>query len=1596
MAEETFRGVCREALMASINSSHTVCVEDLQGEVCAMQLSQSTMEQILKEEKRRLDFGRREREAGINLRVAPFPPDVLGDQTPLVGLSIRTEPEELKRRSPERRRRRERRDEELSVWGSRGVVSTRTESAASLLPAPSLAHQMPMPGDNPSVFLLEGFRVQNLNQAFHVNSQILVCGHPTYWDRERNYFMSPARLTSSLKAYAREHAWQEALRCLLDAEKTLLQLSTIHINAAASACARAGERQQVAALLHEIWDRALQADVISYSAVMTSQKADSQWPEVLHLLNEVESNAIVPDNPLCTSAVSACSKSAAWAEALLALRPGIRPDTSLLNSLAKAPKGDTPGLWTRSAEQLAIMRQLAIPLNPLSFGSALVACGHDWTAALELLQGMHQSVGLTLPACSSTVVACVRSHMTDIALRLLDQMVVSQMLPTMFTYGSALGAAADWLAALAILDHMRSRVEFQVDAAGYAAVISACARGHKWALGFQLLSEGLEARLEMGVAVFGTLLAAMEQSKKEPQEVLQLMRRRLLELDIITASHSMSLAYQDGRWHRAVNLYHQLLDDSLRLDSIAASTAASAAAAGHLWRPALQLMRNLAGRLLEVDARQVNVGMAVLGRGQHWDSALNLLDKYPAASRDGTTHNALLAAVAKGVQWLAAVLQLEHLQVRRVRADAYTYSTAISACCDAWREACHVLEMLQAFSEEPPTMAFNAATSACSKGDQWQRCFHLLGLARESARQSEDTQDQGLTPGFNAAIQASARCSNLQAGLQLWNQFADGPRAVNSCSRLLTECEQTGDRGAEEQLLAELKSGWLWAQGDILALLPAQPESGQWQAKLREVSLPAVRPRPRFRVSRRPAGLVGAASSAGFATAPYAKELGLLLHVLQTAEAGSPSSVCSSIESFGSQVLGKARAWLKVAGSSKASILTCAAKGAVPNSRVLEIGTYCGYSALQLAVALPKARIVSVDVDPAHVLIARNVIAFAGLEPPQVVVWTGHSTAVLMRLCSNSTRSSAFGAVFMDQRGSLYHEDLHNLERSGLLRPGAVVIADNVLKPGAPLLLWRLATSPKYSVQQLSVQEFAMPVEDWMAVAVVKDTTPDPIPAKEAVAPESAMELHRQSDEIRARALLPGQGAERGDDGLCLSAPGRCLARIDRRGLERCTTSACEISDRARCPGDQLDGRCPAPAGERSAQRQLQASVVRFQSAFNLTLNLAAAEQAGGFHTPELNAVYFLDSSLQIGSRATYWDERRRFFMYYQAALKRWAISVHDAESTGEDMLENAKRGGLCGFAFEVDKSSNQWMEHCEGKWINVKIDIQKLCTGRRASVTQDINKSLLTSSTPRVPETPETRDTSREVTFAMPLKAASALVPAAPAASVAPAAPVAPGATVAAPARASVAPVTAPSAAAPVVASPPAPKTDSPMVAQLVLAEAETTAPDMRQGHEEKNLQAEQEAEGGEDELSTDPEVKVEKDKKERKKDKDSKKAKKLEKQERARRKENKLKEKLRQEMLAARANKSKVRGEHVSKKQSASPKKRHEADKAKRRRVEASAAEKPAAKGAPRSGKESQRPRWAASAAAKWPAFWAEDQAKQASNHAGTDHTARMVRGF
>ena len=100
------------------------------------------------------------------------------------------------------------------------------------------------------------------------------------------------------------------------------------------------------------------------------------------------------------------------------------------------------------------------------------------------------------------------------------------------------------------------------------------------------------------------------------------------------------------------------------------------------------------------------------------------------------------------------------------------------------------------------------------------------------------------------------------------------------------------------------------------------------------------------------------------------------------------------------------------------------------------------------------------------------------------------------------------------------------LGRLNLLRPGGIVVADNVLKPGAPLFLWCVNQEPGYEMQVVSVGEFAMPSEDWVTITVCKGEAPDPLPnrTKQAVGPEELHTLNYEADRMRTRARRPGRG----------------------------------------------------------------------------------------------------------------------------------------------------------------------------------------------------------------------------------------------------------------------------------------------------------------------------------------------------------------------------------------------------------------------------------------------------------------------------------------
>jgi len=116
---------------------------------------------------------------------------------------------------------------------------------------------------------------------------------------------------------------------------------------------------------------------------------------------------------------------------------------------------------------------------------------------------------------------------------------------------------------------------------------------------------------------------------------------------------------------------------------------------------------------------------------------------------------------------------------------------------------------------------------------------------------------------------------------------------------------------------------------------------------------------------------------------------------------------------------------------------------AVGARRVLEIGTLGGYSAIWMARALPAdGRLVSLEAEPRHAEVARANLARAGLDG-RAEVRLGPALETLPDLAGDAP----FDLAFIDADKTSYPAYLDWALR--LVRPGGVIVADNVLRDGA-------------------------------------------------------------------------------------------------------------------------------------------------------------------------------------------------------------------------------------------------------------------------------------------------------------------------------------------------------------------------------------------------------------------------------------------------------------------------------------------------------------------------------------------------------------------
>jgi caffeoyl-CoA O-methyltransferase len=112
-------------------------------------------------------------------------------------------------------------------------------------------------------------------------------------------------------------------------------------------------------------------------------------------------------------------------------------------------------------------------------------------------------------------------------------------------------------------------------------------------------------------------------------------------------------------------------------------------------------------------------------------------------------------------------------------------------------------------------------------------------------------------------------------------------------------------------------------------------------------------------------------------------------------------------------------------------------------TRVLEIGTFTGYSSIAMAAGLPDGgSIISLEVDPHHATIARGNIAAAGLES-RISVIEGPALESLAQL------SGPYDLVFIDADKVGY--DAYFEATLPMLAPHGLIVADNTLQGGSVL-----------------------------------------------------------------------------------------------------------------------------------------------------------------------------------------------------------------------------------------------------------------------------------------------------------------------------------------------------------------------------------------------------------------------------------------------------------------------------------------------------------------------------------------------------------------
>ncbi|PSR79465.1 S-adenosyl-L-methionine-dependent methyltransferase [Coniella lustricola] len=193
---------------------------------------------------------------------------------------------------------------------------------------------------------------------------------------------------------------------------------------------------------------------------------------------------------------------------------------------------------------------------------------------------------------------------------------------------------------------------------------------------------------------------------------------------------------------------------------------------------------------------------------------------------------------------------------------------------------------------------------------------------------------------------------------------------------------------------------------------------------------------------------------------------------------GNPTRILRLMDEFAAQ-----EDFLISVGVYKERVLTGIVAAAAPRVLV-ELGGYIGYSAILFTTAMKRA----LELKQEYADVAVKIIELAELSDTVKIV-VGSADESLRRLKDDGKLSKEHGidVLFLDHVESLYEWEVKVVdEELGLLKAGALVLADNVVRPGAPDYVKYVRAHPRYHSHGVEVLIVPGELEDAIEVTRIK------------------------------------------------------------------------------------------------------------------------------------------------------------------------------------------------------------------------------------------------------------------------------------------------------------------------------------------------------------------------------------------------------------------------------------------------------------------------------------------------------------------------------